>query len=109
MSGIVEHKYDPRRGAYPNLNRYRAVCDACDWTGPWHNFKAHAESDLRLHKCRSRVLPNGCDRQRAEAVLALYDARRRGGYANQVIAERANVKRVTGMGVRELRRWLADN
>jgi len=57
----------------------------------------------------SAKLPNGCDRQRAETALALYDARRRGGYANQVIAERANVKRVTGMGVRELRRWLADN
>jgi hypothetical protein len=37
----------------------------------------------------------------------MYDMRRQGGYKNQVIAERENVKRRTGMTVRELRAWLA--
>lgn len=53
------------------------------------------------------ALPNGCSRQRAEALLSLYDQRARGGYKNQAIAEAGRVKRGTGMGVRELRKWLA--
>lgn len=48
-----------------------------------------------------------CSRDSALRALAMYDIRRLGGYKNQVIAERENVKRVTGMTVRELRRYLA--
>lgn len=50
-----------------------------------------------------------CGRGRAVELLALYDARVRGGYANQQIAARERVARITGMTVRDLRRWLREN
>lgn len=52
-------------------------------------------------------LPNGTPRDLAERRLAMYDMRVQGGYKNQVIAEREALARQCGMGVRELRRWLA--
>lgn len=55
------------------------------------------------------TLPNGCRQDRAERLLAAYDSRMRGGYKNQQIAARQQLKHATGMGVRELRRWLHEN
>lgn len=55
------------------------------------------------------LLPNGRSRARAEAALALYDQRMAGGYKNQQIAARQQVKSRSGMNVRELRKWLAEN
>lgn len=49
-----------------------------------------------------------CDADTARRTLALYDMRVRGGYKNQIIAEREHVRRVTGLTVRELRRYLKD-
>lgn len=55
------------------------------------------------------VLPNGLPRESAERYLALYDARTHAGYKNQVIAARESLARFCGMGVRDLRRWLAEH
>lgn len=55
------------------------------------------------------TLPNGCSRETAERSLAMYDVRVSGGYKNQVIAARNTVRARTGMGVRDLRRWLAEH
>ena len=57
----------------------------------------------------TQVLPNGCSREHAESRLATYDMRKRGGYKNQIIVAREMVKMSTGMTVRELRKWLAEN
>jgi hypothetical protein len=40
--------------------------------------------------------------------LAKYDMRRNGGYKNQIIAERDSIQRLFGVGVRELRRMIAE-
>lgn len=56
-----------------------------------------------------KILPCGRPREMAERALAMYDARRQGGYKNQQIAAREQVRRVSGMGVRDLRKWLAAN
>jgi hypothetical protein len=55
------------------------------------------------------VLPNGCSRESATKILALYDLRREGGYKNQQIDARHRVRLRSGMTVRDLRRWLAEN
>lgn len=57
----------------------------------------------------AKTLPNGLARDEALRLLALYDARVSGGYRNQVIAARDTLARRCGMGVRELRKWLAEN
>lgn len=57
----------------------------------------------------AETLPNGCSRDRAERLLAVYDMRVRGGYKNQVVSARVTLRRATGMGVRALRRWLAES
>lgn len=53
-------------------------------------------------------LPNGRSREDAIDLLAAYDSRVFGGYKNQVIAAREKLALRCGMGVRDLRRWLAD-
>jgi hypothetical protein len=55
------------------------------------------------------TLPNGCPRELAEDKLEMYEIRKMGGYKNQVIAARNSVRYTTGMNVRDLRRWLAEN
>lgn len=54
-------------------------------------------------------LPNGTDRASAQRYLDLYDMRRRGGYKNQIIAARNQATVMTGMTIRDLRKWLRDN
>ena len=63
---------------------------------------------MTAEQAQAPELPNGCTVKRARDLLYRYDERRRGGYKNQQIAARNQLKMVTGMGVRELREWLRE-
>lgn len=114
--------FDPRTSLQPGDRVIKTQPAGCPRNGTMgHCFVADAETGqfiglVLVNSLRpARRIPSApvaglrCSRERAEAVLLAYDYRRKGGYKNQVIAARDQVKMTTGLGVRDLRAWLKAN
>lgn len=99
----------PAAGVRPDLRGIRPTNDQARDVAAELGIALPVAASPEYEAGAGDVLPNGARRDAAERALALYDARAAGGYKNQQIAARQAVKSRSGMGVRELRKWLAEN
>jgi hypothetical protein len=44
----IQRRADPRKGLFPGLSQYRAVC-SCGWETHWRNYESQAETEATAH------------------------------------------------------------